>query len=85
MSKDEGLQHRYDVTRVDKKPITLGCVVLEFSDERAWPALLKWADTMEADGYAKLAQDVRRNVEAGRRAKVRKTAFEREEGVDADS
>ena len=85
MSKEEGLKHKYDVVRVDGKPIALGCIVLEFSDQRAWPALLTWADIVEADGYVKLAQDVRRGVEAGRRAEIRKAAFSNVEGSDATS
>lgn len=82
MSKDEGLKHKYDVSRVDGRPIELGCIVLEFSDSRAWPALLTWASTVEEAGYHQLAKDVRRGVETGRRAIVRATAFS-QEGDDA--
>ena len=62
-SKTTGLEKRYNVHRVDGKPIKCGCIVLEFDDSKAQPALLVWADSMEAAGYATVAADVRAAVD----------------------
>jgi len=61
MSKEEGLKHKYNVERTDGKSLG-SCIVLEIDDPNAWPALRVWADTVEADGYEKLAEDVRREI-----------------------
>lgn len=61
-SKSSGLEKRYDVRRMDGKTIKCGCIVLEFDDTLSQRALLVWADSMEAAGYAKVADDVRAAV-----------------------
>ena len=58
--KDRGLYGKYLVERVDGKPLKGGmCIVLEVGDPNAHEALHIWADTVEADGYVQLAEDVR--------------------------
>lgn len=62
-SGDRGLWNKYFVARNDGRPLKGGgCVVLEFGDPRAHAALLVWAATMEAEGRAQLAEDVRGKV-----------------------
>lgn len=57
MSREEGLKHKYHVERVDGKPLGQ-CIVLEFDDPNAWPALTVWAETVRANGYERLSDDV---------------------------
>lgn len=57
----QGLYRKYQVTRTDGVGVGR-CIVLELDDERTWPALLTWANTVEADGNIQLATDVRRWV-----------------------
>lgn len=56
-----GLNHRYIVERVDGAPVG-HAIVLELKDPNSWPALLTWADTVQADGYFRLALEVRQMV-----------------------
>lgn len=56
-----GLYKKYSVTRTDGRAVGR-CIVLELEDRRTWPALLTWADTVEAEGDVRLATDVRRWV-----------------------
>lgn len=58
MKKHVGLIEQYRVERLDGKPLKGGCIVLEFGDPNAWPAIKVWANTVEADGYGALATDV---------------------------
>ena len=59
-TRDRGLYGKYRVERVDGKPLKGGfCIVLEIGDPNSHAALLTWADTVEADGYAPLAAEVR--------------------------
>lgn len=68
--KERGLYGKYRVERVDGKDIGR-CIVLELDDPNAWPALLTWADTVEADGYEALAADVRQWVTESQEAAYR--------------
>jgi hypothetical protein len=67
LEKDRGL--KYHVERVDGQPLKGGCVVLEFGDERAAPALRLWADSMAREGLFQLAAEVRARI--GSREPVR--------------
>lgn len=58
-----GLYGKYHVERVDGKPIA-GCFVLEYTDTRAWPALLAYADSC---GDPVLAEDLRTTVRVWQR------------------
>lgn len=62
-----GLEHRYNVERIDGKPVGPG-IFLEYDDPNSLPALAVWADTVEADGFAQLASDVRAKVQEADRA-----------------
>ncbi|MEQ9223855.1 MAG: hypothetical protein RJQ08_11040 [Salinisphaeraceae bacterium] len=61
MSREQGLIENYRVERVDGKPVG-PCIVLEMSDPNSGPAIRAWADTVEADGYHRLADDVRKTL-----------------------
>lgn len=58
MKKDHGLQSKYLVERLDGKFVGK-CIVLEFSDPIAQPAIERWAQEMFENGYPLVAQDVR--------------------------
>lgn len=58
----DGLYEKYRVERTDGKGMMLGCFVLEFDDPKAWPALLTYANEVEAAGNATLAADLRKRV-----------------------
>lgn len=68
---NKGLYVKYAVHRLDGKDIGQ-CFVLELDDEKTWPALLVWAQTVEVHGNLLLADDIRRLVQ-GRQANVRRT------------
>lgn len=55
---ERGLYEKYRVERTDGKGVGR-CIVLELDDRNSWPALLTWAETVEAEGYVALAADVR--------------------------
>ena len=55
---NSGLTKRYNVERVDGKPVG-ECIVLEFRDPNARPAIAAFADAVEKDGYVNLANDLR--------------------------
>lgn len=57
--KKRGLFKKYNVSRTDKKPLKGGCIVLEFGSKNAAHAVLQFADSVEVDGYGKLAADLR--------------------------
>lgn len=58
---ERGWYRKYDVKRTDGK--YLGpCFVLELEDPKTWPALLTFAETVEAEGNVQLATDIRRRV-----------------------
>jgi hypothetical protein len=54
--KARGLYKKYEVSRVDGKPV-LDCIVLEFTDPRARVGLKAWADALAKD-YPQLSKDV---------------------------
>lgn len=56
--KEEGFKHKYNVSRVDGKPVGW-CFVLDERDPNIPPALRAYADSCEARGYAALAVDLR--------------------------
>lgn len=60
--RNVGLIEKYRVERTDGKAVGQ-CFVLEVEDPNTWGALLTWADTVQADGYQALADDVRALVE----------------------
>lgn len=68
---NKGLYVKYAVHRLDGKDIGQ-CFVLELDDEKTWPALLVWAQTVEVHGNLLLADDIRRLVQE-RQANVRRT------------
>lgn len=57
-ARDEGLFAKYRVERIDGKGVGR-CFVMELDDPNTWPALLTYAETVEAEGYVALATDVR--------------------------
>lgn len=61
MSDDRGVYEKYEVIRLDGKGVG-ECFVLELDDERTWDALMVWANTVEADGNAELANGIRQQV-----------------------
>ncbi len=81
--RQQGLVEKYRVERRDGKPLKGGCIVLEFGDPTAWPAIKTWANTVEADGYSVLAADVRARLDAAADAWERglRPAEEGSEGV----
>lgn len=58
MSKEEGLKNKYEVSRVDGKPIEHGCIVLEWDDPSARKAIKTFALSVQEQGYKKLAADL---------------------------
>lgn len=56
--KKRGIYAKYIVDRVDGKDIPNGCVVLEFNDPIARPAILNWANRMLDAGYEQVYIDV---------------------------
>lgn len=62
MTKGVGLLHKYNVERVDGKPIADGCFVLEYKDKHARVAIRAYAEAAARDGYELLAQDLLRKV-----------------------
>ncbi|MBY0548678.1 MAG: DUF4406 domain-containing protein [Candidatus Obscuribacterales bacterium] len=62
MSKGVGLVHKYNVERVDGKPIADGCFVLEYKDKHAQVAIRAYAESAANDGYELLAQDLLKKV-----------------------
>ena len=56
--KNEGLYHKYRVRRTDGKRIESGCLVLEYDDPNAIPAIKHFAKTVKGKGYEKLYQDL---------------------------
>lgn len=61
MADERGLYGKYRVERVDGKHVGR-CFVLELDDRKTWSALLTWAESVEAEGNATLAADVRKAV-----------------------
>lgn len=60
-NRGAGLIKKYNVntvSRVDGKPIE-ECIVLEFKDPIARPAIKVWGDEMDKNGYSAVAADVR--------------------------
>lgn len=49
--KRQGLFHKYNVTRVDGKPIKGGCIVLEWDDPNALVAIAAFARRVSRYGY----------------------------------
>lgn len=68
--KQIGLYGKYHVDRVDGKPITQGCIVLEFKDPIARPAIQFWAETMREAGYHQVHADVMAKLQTPEEAKV---------------
>lgn len=60
---ERGLYEKYRVQRTDGQEVG-PCIVMEVRDPNTWTALLVWADTVEAAGYAALAADTRAMVAA---------------------
>lgn len=61
MNKDKGLYKKYEVTRVDGKPME-GCIVLEFNDKLAREAIHKWSVDMYLAGNTKVFEDVQKEL-----------------------
>lgn len=60
ISKDKGLYKKYNVTRVDGKPIKGGnCIVMEFGDPIARVAIKAWTKELDKNGYHDLAYETR--------------------------
>ena len=59
--KTKGLYKKYEVTRVDGKPID-NCIVLEFKDPIARDAIHKWASDMYLSGHKQLFYDVQKEI-----------------------
>lgn len=56
--KTKGLFQKYKVSRVDGKPISDGCIVMEWKDRNARQAIHAFARAMEESGYKQLAMDL---------------------------
>lgn len=59
--KTKGLYKKYNVERVDGKPVDQ-CFVLELKDPLTHNALLVWSAELERAGYDTLAFDIRQLV-----------------------
>jgi hypothetical protein len=59
--KTRGMYKKYDVSRMDGRPMGRA-IVLEIDDPNSWPALLVWSLTVLAAGYEALAEDVTETV-----------------------
>lgn len=59
MTEPRGLYHKFGVRRRDNGATVTSCVVLSLGDPEAQPALMVWADTVEAGGNVGLARDIR--------------------------
>jgi hypothetical protein len=53
--RDQGLFQKYKVARVDQKPITDGCIVLEWKDPNARKGIAAFSEAVRSDGYFALA------------------------------
>lgn len=62
--RNTGLIHKYDVRRTDGKPITHGCIVLEWDDPNARKGIKAFSEAVRADGYESLADDLDRTLDA---------------------
>lgn len=60
--RDEGIIHKYNVERVDGKPVGEG-IFLEFKDPKAWYPLMMWAEGMAKDGYLTLYREVKDKIQ----------------------
>lgn len=57
-----GLTNKYNVQRIDGRPVGK-CIVLEYEDDpNTYPAILAFAESVEADGYRALADDLRKII-----------------------
>jgi len=54
----KGLYQKYEVRRVDGKPMPRGCIVLEWDDPNAWMAIQSFASELWAVGYKELADEL---------------------------
>ena len=58
MSKCEGLIKKYQVERMDGKPMPEGCIVLEWKDPNARVGIAAFSRRVRRCGYEKLADDL---------------------------
>lgn len=56
--KEKGLIKKYHVERIDGKPMPEGCIVLEWKDESAWPAIAIFSREVRKKGFQALADDL---------------------------
>lgn len=62
MSKDKGLEDRYEVVKRTNPNKQLDCIVLEFDDKIAREAIAFWALKMREHGYECVYQDVKQKL-----------------------
>lgn len=67
-STDEGFVKKYNVVRLDGKPVGLS-FVMELKDPNTHDAMLTYANTVEKQGYYKLAEDIRNFIESYKHAR----------------
>ncbi len=56
--KNKGLYQKYHVERTDGKPITEGCIVLEWDDQNALEGIKAFSKAVRKNGYIKLADEL---------------------------
>lgn len=56
--RENGFYGKYRVERIDGKPITKGCVVMEFKDPNGRAGIKAFSKAVRADGYDILANDL---------------------------
>lgn len=57
MSKDTGLEDRYQVIKRSNPNKEMDCIVLEFDDQIARVGIFYWAKLMQAHGYDKVYEE----------------------------
>lgn len=62
--KEQGLYQKYEVKKLSNPGKKIDCIVLEFDDENARPAIAAFADKVELEGYQSLADDLRAKLRA---------------------
>lgn len=62
MSKDNGLEHRFHVTKVNNPTKEVDAIVLEFDDPIAAVGIVAWAKEMKKKGYEQCHDDTMKKL-----------------------
>ena len=57
-SREQGMKLKYEVHRLDGRPILDGCMVMEWTDKHGRAAIKAFSQSVRADGYHKLADEL---------------------------